>query len=240
MTVETFIGDGQVRLTQGTNAAVLIDGMQAFSVSSTENEVSLQNYDDGAGGKLDSYRELQDVTISIEFASHKKEILSSITRGTSSTLAAGAVTGEEHTAYTGWFVAFDKLPDTAQSIVVKSDSGATTLTIDVDYTLSTNGAGVTILQETNITANTIAFDYTALDTDEVIAFQSAPPIFKLQIDGFNKAKTKAYYFEAEKVRLGVPDSIALITAEFNTITVTGEILKADDSSYNGGFYKWRK
>lgn len=238
MAAETYIGDGIVYLTDGQNPSVEVRGMQAFSFSSDENEESIQNYDDGAGGKLDSFRELTAVTISLEFASHASEILKEMTRGSVADSGTTEITGEIHAAYAGQFIPLKYTPDTAQTLSVSSDSSP--LTLDTDYAISTNKNGLIILQDTNIVADQISVTYTPMESKELIAFQRSAPVLRLQIDGWNKAKSRPYLFEAERVRLGNPQDVALITSSYNTITVEGECLKAQAAEFSNGFFRWVK
>lgn len=247
--VETFKGDGQVHLTDSSNAAILVPGMQAFSFSAEENEISLQNRDDGSGGKLDSIRELTAVTLTMEFAAHNAEILARALRGSTTNSGETAITAEVHEAYLNAFVPFRYQPDMEVGVTVKADSGESsevTLQEGVDYEMSTNNNGIIIIDNTELTdtglvnPNKVYFEYTPVDSDEIIGYQGSAPLVMVQVDGWNKAKGRPYYFEAERARLGVVQNTSLITGEFNVISVTGEILKANSSGYDNGFFKLRK
>jgi hypothetical protein len=229
-----FQGKGIVRARKlgAANALLSLGNVSKLEISFDEEKKELKNYMTAGGGVLDSYSRITNITLDMTSDNFDPEALSRALRGTVTAVAGGAVVDEAHNdVVVGGFVPFNKLPDTALAVTVKK--GATTLTVDTDYTLEPDG--VTIKSGgTLITGDDILISYTALASTTLEALTVSGDVYELVFSGLNEVRSgKAFQVTAHRVKFGPMKGFGLIADEYGEYEMSADILADVTKTGNG-------
>ena len=143
----------------------------------------------------------------------------------SAAVAAGTVTNEvvEH-AYEGrWvYVAYPGI----SAVTVKSNSGANTLVVNVDYELDTRNGGIKILSDTLVVNNTLTVTYTHVGTQGMVsALKNASGEFQIRFNGINmNAPNTPVIVELKRAQINAAENLSLIGTDVTSLTFTGALL----------------
>lgn len=231
------LGDFYAKLYGVTAAALPMGSISKCAITHDENTQRQQNFG-RAGGTLNTKSRLTKVGVTMTLQSLSKSNLARALQGSASTVAAGAVVDEVHTAYKGALVPLENLNPT--SVVVKNSAGSTTYVLNTDYEVS--GLGIIPLASGAITdAQSIKVSYSHPDIDVVEALTSAAPELTIYFDGVNEAEANANIgVVMHRVKFSKAKQLALISEEFVSLELEGEMLV--DSAKVGDavskFYRW--
>lgn len=87
----------------------------------SEDQKELLDYTSAGGGTQNKIIRIKSIDASITLHDISPDNLAIALRGTTAAVTAGTVTDEPHVAYTNGLVQFNYIPDTAQTIAVKSN-----------------------------------------------------------------------------------------------------------------------
>lgn len=198
-----------------------IENTSVFRFSFSETEATLPDYRDASGGTDTSYKRVDAVTGQIDPRHYTPENWAMVLWGSTSNLAATAITGEEHIINAGAFVPTDRIIDMTVAPVVKK--GATVINT-ADYTVSPGGISVasTITTASVVDGDTITLDYTPLASFDVQALVTAAPLMSLFFEGVDAVSEEPVIVRGHKVRLGVAQNVDMIAEgdTFGTLTVS--------------------
>ena len=241
MSSYSYIGKGKVYGgKRGAFAKKFLGNVSALSLAVSENEIELLDFTQAGGGKDDSIRRIEDVTVSMSLRNISPENLATALLGTSAGVTAGAVVDEGKIAYLGGLVRLNNTPDPAVPLVVTNSAGAVTYVEGTDYTRTKSGFEV--LSTGTITeAQSLKVDYTKLAGDLVQLLTQSAADFSLTFEGLNEAKDngRPVIVDLFKVKFGAAQNFELIGDEFATLDLTGELL-VDDSIVGAGLSRYAK
>lgn len=98
-----------------------IGNVSALSLAVSEDTKELLDYTSAGGGTQNKIIRIKSIDASLTLHDISPDNLAIALRGTAGAVTAATVTDEPHTAYTDGLVQFDFIPDTAQTITVKSN-----------------------------------------------------------------------------------------------------------------------
>lgn len=241
--MSAFRGFGKIKIAPyasgasfGARAFADVSNASAFAFSFSQQEENLPDYRDGSGGTDASFSRIDVVSGNIDLRHFTAENLALGVWGTTSMLAATAITGEAHKAHAGKFVPADRLIDLTVPPVIKK--GATTLNT-ADYTVSTGGLTFADTFATSglIDGDDITFDYTPQASVDVQALIGSAPVVSIFFEGVNAVDEKDASARMWKCKLGVASNIGLITDTFGTLPITFTVLK-DETVVGSGTSKF--
>ena len=242
MRVETYkpyLGVGPVFIREaGQPGAALfhIGNTSELKLAHDENVIEQPDYDSPGGGTHAEVRRINSVTASFVMHDLNADNLAMATRGTTTAVAGGSITDEEHTAHVGGLIRL--LHPGADAVVLTSDDGQTTYT-DFEVT----GAGIKVLASGDLATAINALpdatvglpvkaSYTHPGYNQVEALTEAGKVWELVFDGMNEADGKACVVDLWRVNLGVASEVALKGDAFGSLPLSGKLLK--DSSKGAG------
>lgn len=221
-----FIGKGKMRIARYDSGASFalrkfrdIENTSEATLSFTENEQTLPDYQDASGGTDASYKRIETVTLAISPRHYTPENLADAVWGSTTAVAATPITGEASVCRLGAFVPTAKLIDMTVAPVVKKGVD----TVDAaDYTVHPSGiewkASVTTVGLTDEDAVTI--DYTPKVSVDIEALISTAPEVSVWFEGVNAVDGKYTVLHAFKGKIGVAQGIGLIGDDFGTLALT--------------------
>lgn len=142
------------------------------------------------------------------------------------TTAAGSVVGESAKAYEGKTVPLKYA--NVSAVVVKK--GATTLTLDTDYTVNAAAGSINILvgSPTITDGDTITIDYTHTGGTKIRGLTNTGSDYSLMIECKSKFDGLAQKVIIHRVALELAKSMALIGTGVNKLAIGGKILPAPE------------
>ena len=231
MTITNFAYKGRGR--------VYLDGREIGNVTSLElsfatEESSVKDYRTCSGGNYASSIDIDEANFSLTFADYSPDNIALAFFGTSSAIAAGAVTDESITSPSDVASGADRFVRTAypinteQSVVVTSDPAGTTYTAGTDYEV--RSGGILILGSGSIGASTaLLIDYTKIAATRVEALMAASVEKVMIIEGLNCAQSGApTVVEIYRAKPSPAEAFQLITEDFAAATLNGK-MDADTS-----------
>lgn len=234
-----LLGKGKVKIAAYSTAAVFNGrtffdhgNCSVFSPSFTEEEKSLANFRDAAGGKADSFKRIDTVSLAITMHEFRADNLALLTWGTTAAKNATAIVDEAGGNYNpGAFVPTKRVLDTTVAPVVKK--GAATVNT-ADYVVS--AGGITFITGTPATAGLVAGDditiaYTPKAGDDVQALVSGAPEVSIFLEGINANTNRWSIGRFWRCKLGVLSELPMIGEDFASFQLTAEVLK--DETVNG-------
>lgn len=234
----SYLGSGKIYARVAGAAAAMIElgNCSALNFAVTENVIELKDFTTPGGGTYNEVRRVDSVEVSLTAHDLDADNLKKALFGTSSNQAAGAVTDESLTAYTGGFIPLAR-PVNKSSTVTVTNSGATvTYTAGTDYEVRDGGL---FIPSTSTISNaaTILVDYTGLAFDTVQALTQSAQEYEMFFEGLNEARSgKPVLVRAFRVKLGAAQNISLIGEDFAALEMSGKILQ--DTTKTGGLSKY--
>ena len=201
-----------------------------------ENGEVIENVS-GSGGVGASWPTRTQFNLSMAMRSVKKEHLAIALQADLTSKAAGSVTDEAHTAYSGKFI---RLEHTNISTVVVTDgTGTTTYTVADDYIVHAEEGMVEIVAGGAITdESAVLVDYDYAAQGHLATNPSAIERY-LVFAGKNTANNdKQTRCEIYKCKLD-PSVLSLITQEAAELPITGVIEKDGLRAVGDQFYGWK-
>lgn len=241
----SYIGKGEIFLGPyaGGAAMVSIGNVAELTFSHGTEKKELLDYTSAGGGKANSIERITGVTMSIKAHDVNAANLALGAFGTTSTVAAGAVTNEPHAAYKGGLVPFDFVPDLTVAPVVTNVAGTTTYVAGTDYIVT--GAGIYVLSSSTIpdsvaSAVNIHVDYTKKAVSVVEALVASAQEYKLVFAGLNEAQSgKQVIVTVHRFKPGAAQNISYLGDDYASLDLPGEALS--DSLITGtGLSKFYK
>lgn len=208
-------------------------GNAQLALAISEEEQTLPDYTNVAGGNACSVRDISGVALTMTMYSFDKKNLALAVYGEASDGAGAAVVNEAVQLFAEGTTPLEFMWDgtTPPNLTV----GATVYAVDVDYTIS--AGGITVIPgsalDTAIAASvtgtpkflTGAIDYTHEDADVVEALTTSGKTFALRVHTQNKAAGGASeIWDYWKVQFGPTGGLNIITREFGSFEVSGEVL----------------
>lgn len=214
------------------NQPYLPIGNAQLQIAIAEDTQELPDYTSVAGGNACSVRDISGVSLTLTMYDYDKANLALAVFGAASVQAAGATVAEAVMAFSGGAVnPLAKMP-TIGTVVVKV--GATVYVENTDYTVVPGGfiviAGsaldIAIIAGTGTPKHlAVTVDYTHADSDLVKALVTSGKTFGIYVDCQNKAAgAKGENWLFHKVQFGPTGALAVITREFGSFEVAGEVL----------------
>lgn len=227
----SYIGKGEIFIQPYAGGAAMrsIGNCSALGFSHETEKKELLDYTSAGGGKANSLERITGVTLNITAHDVTAENLALGAFGTTSAVAAGAVTDESHTAYKGGLVVFNNIPDLGATITI--EVGATTMVAGTDYEV--NGAGIYVLDGGAITDGaTVLCTYTKKAADVIQALVNSAGNYKLVFVGLNEAQSgKQVIIEVHKFKPGAAQNVSMLGDDYAALELPGEALS--DSAITG-------
>lgn len=238
---QSFIGAGEVFVkpygSPETDGWRLIGNCGALTLAHSEDEKFVLNFRNSAGGKANSRTMISAVTLSANIYDRTAVNLAMGAKGTAAAVTSGSATNE---VQYGWHAAdrriiLNHLNPT--SIVVKNSAEVVTYVLNTDYTVS-NGL-ITVLSTGAITNGQelhISYSYAAYNKIEALVNSGIE--YAVKFYGLNAAQSDTpVVISMHKVKFGAAGEMSMISEDFVSLDVTGEIL-ADETIVTAGLSKY--
>ncbi len=224
-----YKGRGRVYLS-GREVGVV----SALELSFSTEETALKDYRTCAGGNYASSIDIDEANFSMTFHDYSPDNVALAFFGSTSAVAAGAVSDESITAPSDLaagadrFVATDYVINTEGAVVVTTDPAGTTYTVDVDYEV--RSGGIMILGAGSISADAaLLIDYVKIAATRVEALMSASVERVMIVEGLNCAQSGApTRVTVHRAKPSPAEAFQLISEEFAAATLNGK-MDADTS-----------
>lgn len=222
----------------GVNAGEPLGNSSKMTVAATFDKIVLENYR-GGGGNDDVFYQFKEGSITLEARHVTLDMLKIALGAEAESVAAGAVTDETHTVVAlGKLIALDNLQDMDEALVVSS--GATTYVEGTHYRRVTAGIIPLVVQSGGIAAAAeLTFEYTIHPHQVMQALVKSITEKGLLFDGVNQRNGSQWRGDFFRVGWSPCESYELISKEFMSFTLKGEILAYDGITTPGAskFYK---
>lgn len=198
----SFIGAGEMYLAaKGTGQFVSVLNLSSLKITPQTQDKQLINTTSAQGGVVDVYTDVQGVEIALGGISQfSRDNLALLFKGTTSTIAGGAVAAEAIKGYAGKLMPTAKLIDTTQAVSVKK---AGTAIAASSYVVTP--AGIRFLSPAvgYADGDALTVDYTALAAERIDALTNPSAEFECMFVGLNKADSGApVVVRGYRLRLG--------------------------------------
>ncbi len=237
--MSAFVGSGKIKVAPfdsgdsfGARAYVDVGNTSAFQFSFSENKQELRDYRDPSGGVDASVSRIESVTGSMDLRHFTADNLAMALWGTTSVLAATAITDEAHVCFLGKFVPTDRLIDTTVAPVVKKGAA----TVDTgDYTVTAGGITFadTVTTSGLVDEDDITISYTPLAGNDIQSLINSAPNVSVFFEGINAVTGKYASVRMYKCKLGVAANIGLIGDDFGTLQVSFTVEKDETVTGTG-------
>jgi len=232
-TEQSFIGKGKVYVGP-VSAGALTDAKRDVGnvgeliLSIESEEKSLMNYRTAGGGEANSIDRITGVNGTIKMYDWDIENLGMALFGSTSAVSAGAITNEEHVAYTGGLVRLSFAPDTAVAPVVTNTAGTVTYTATgatPDYVVTK--AGIEVLASGSISDGVaIHVDYTKDAGNVANALTTQSTEYALTLVGLNEAQSgKAVIVDLYRVKFSPVENLNFISDEYGELNLTFSVIQ---------------
>lgn len=218
-----------------------IGNVSVVNLTTDENVIEQPDYTTSGGGTHAEVRRINSVSVAMTLHDLNADNIALATKGTTTTIAASAVTDEPGTAHKGALIRLEN--PGATSVVVTSTDGNTTYT---GYEVT--GAGIVIGTSGDIAAAIdalgtpsdglpVLIDYSFGEFNEVEALTSGGKNWAITFDGMNEADgDKPCIVDLHKVNLGAASELSLIGDALGVVSLEGKCLKdatkgAGESAY---------
>lgn len=236
----SYIGSGKVWLRElgGSGALTQVGNCSALSFAVTEDTKELKDFTQPGGGTYNEVRRISAVEMSATLHDLSAANLARALYGSASTVASATVTDEAHADIVGGeLVPTAFLPSTITTV----KKGASTLTVNVDYTVEPSGI-VPILGGAGglVAGDDITITYTKAAQDVVQILVNSGKEYELLFDGLNEARSgKRTRVRAWRVKIGALANLALIGEDYAAMEVSGKLLK-DTTIVGAGLSQYAK
>ena len=232
---KSFIGKGTIYVCEKASDGgfLTLGNCSELSLAISEEKQEQADYQNAGGGVIASVSRIGSVTASVTALSLSANNVGLALRGLINTHASAVIVDETHTAYTGAFVPFEHLPDTAEAITVTNSAGDTTYTVDVDYAI--RNAGIEIIEGSTITnATEIKIGYTSLAGYDIEGLKAASKKYEVVFDGLNEADSgRPVLVKMHNVQFNPTQALALISEDFGNLPMTFDLLKDETITGSG-------
>lgn len=210
----------------GVNAGESLGNTSKFSVAATFDKIVVENFR-GGGGNDDVFYQFKEGSVVLECRHVSLSMLKLALGAESTAVAASPVDDETHTVVAlNKLIALDHLQDMDEPLVVSK--GATNYVEGTHYTRV--NAGIIPLSATSggiVVNDELTFEY-AVHPHQVMQALVKSIIEKgLLFDGVNQRSGSPWRFDFYRIGWSPSESIELISKEFMTFTLKGEILAWD-------------
>lgn len=221
-----FLGAGKIYLADVATPdnLIFIGNCSSLDYEAETQDIELQDYTSPGGGLDASVQRVSAVNISYNARHFNKANIARALFGTATSVNAGTVAKETHTAYPGAMIAL-KYPGATSVIVKKSDAPSTIYELDTDYIINAAGypeviAGGAITAATEVD---IAYSYGA--HADIQTLTASGKRFRMMFIGLNEARSgKPVVIEAFKVSHS-PASLGLIGDDFGGMEFSAKVEK---------------
>jgi hypothetical protein len=224
-TEESYIGVGKVWAGKKGKAKVHVGNVEKLDLSVEEDTKKLMDKTAQGGGVRNRVSTITGVTVDMTWTDFYPDNLAIAVFGNAATVAAGTVTDEPHTAFTGGLIRLAHI--NATSVVVKSGDGATTYVVGSDYTLS--AAGIVPLSAADGGAipddSPVKVSYSHPAQSVVEAITESGAELEVTFDGMNEAQSgKPVVVDIHRLRMSPGKGLSLIGSDFAKLEMKGEAL----------------
>lgn len=221
-----YLGSGKIYLADVSTPEnlIFIGNCSSLDYEAETQEIELQDYSTPGGGLDASVQRVSAVNISYNARHFNKANIARALYGTATSVVAGTVAKETHTAYPGAMIAL-KYPGATDVVIKTTDTVPVTLELDTDYII--NAAGYPeVIEGGAITAATevdIAYSYGA--HADIQTLTASGKRFRMVFIGLNEARSgKPVVIEAFKVSHS-PASLGLIGDDFGGMEFSAKVEK---------------
>lgn len=227
-----YRGKGTIYAKLSGGARLPLGNCSKLQLAVETEEKNLPDYESAGGGNVASDERITNVTASVTAHDLSPQNIAIASRGAVTAYAGGAVTDEAHAdIVVGGLIILDHIPDMTASVVVKR--GATTLTVNSDYSL-TGRSGITTIAggaNTLLDGDDLTVTYTGLADSIVQALVNAGLEYELFFDGLNEARSgDAVQLTLHKAKPS-PSSIDFLSDDYAGLELNFKVVK--DSTKNG-------
>lgn len=242
-----YIGSGKVyirdaSLTNGPN--YFIGEVSELKLSIDEEVKTLNSHTDSGGGTHAEVRRIDSVTASMTLHDLNADNIALATKGVRSSVDAGSVSDEAVTAFSGALIRLAN-PSPA-SVVVTSEDGLTTYTLDEDYEVRNeglfvvDGGAISVAVEALATPSDglpllVTYSHSAYSQIEPLTASSTD--WAITFGGMNEADSdNACIVDLHKVSLGAASEHSLIGDDFGNLALEGTLQKDTSKGSNQSAY----
>lgn len=239
-TNEYFTGNGDVLMRRvGSDCGTVSEGW--FKVGDA-NELMISiaqdfasHFESQSGNRLRTARWLNqtevDFTLSVQ--NFDLDVLTALLQGTKNAAVVGGSVIDEvigNVYEDRWvFTQYQGI----SAVTVTSNSGATTLVSGTDYSLDARNGGIYIIDDTNVTANSIEVDYTHVGIEGSVDALTVPvEDFQIRFNGRNlTSPDKPVIVTMNRAQVNASETLSLIGQEITSLTFTGALLPDSNEEY---------
>lgn len=209
---------------------------RAFNITLPEaNTITRKSYKrDSYGNTLDSVVQATGSgSVSVEIDDADPDILAMALLGTvgDNDASSGSVTDENVTAAHDLWRKLDHR--SVSNVVVQDVTDTTTYVSGTDYTINASSGMIKVLSSGSIADGAtlhVDYDYAALTSRQILAVQDTEVRSFVRLDGTNLANQKKVELTIPEAALIPSGDIGLISDDFVTYTLSGEIILRDGES----------
>lgn len=220
------------------NAPLLPVGNAEATINQELAEIEQDNFQ-SLGGKACKVEYIDSVTLDLVLHCTSPENLALAFMGTRGQRTGSAVVDEAHPVNSiDELIPFLYVPRADQPVVVTNVGGGTTYVEGEDYIRTNSGIKIIEGSDIAVDGSNIVVDYTYGNNYYVDAQTVAGKEFLVVLDGVNVGggSQTPVVLKAWKVKFGPTDSFSLLTAEFASINLSGEILRDDTKNAGSKFF----
>ncbi|MCP1675444.1 hypothetical protein J2T57_002594 [Natronocella acetinitrilica] len=217
-----YLGSGRVYV--GRRRVGVVSDLQ---LQVEENTIDLIDSENPGGGTANSVSRVTAVNMTMSLRDFRPENLALALRGRVRNVAAGTVTGEEHSVVVDRLVRFEHIDATEVEV---TDGDTTTYVAGTDYELTASGliplSGGAFANATEEEPMAIEVDYEFGAEAIAEALVEAGQEFEVVFDGVNEADSGApMVVDVYRFRPSPAEALALISADdFAALEVSGRVL----------------
>lgn len=236
-----FRGQGRVLMaprdsTGPTGAWVHIGDTERLEVNVSQEFLEIQESCSGNRNTVLYTPTSSTWEVAMDAMNFSKENLARAYYGTGSDVVAGAVTNESVKAYAlNTVVPLANISIKSSPAVVVTQ-GATTLTLNTDYTVDYTNGSITLISAANLTGSapyTLEVDYSYNAQDNFEAVTGTQQDYAIRFEGINTVTGKAVVVHLWRVAMSLAETLSLIQTEVNRFTMSGRLLPAPEISTVG-------
>lgn len=217
-------------------AALLPVGNAEFTITQELTEIEQPNFQ-SLGGNQCKVSFVNSMSLEMVLHCLSVENLAKAFLGSATVLTGAAVEDETHLVNAvGELIPFAHTPDKSVAIVVTNEGGSETYVVGEDYEVT--NAGIKILDGDIELGENIEVSYSYGNNLRLEALTTSQKTFYVVFDGVNVGEDKEtpVVIKFYKVKLAPTDSLAVITTEFASLNLTGEVLKDDSVATGSKFF----
>lgn len=226
ITENSYIGKGVVYIKNRASGGFrFLANCESLTQAFETEEKSIPNNTAAGGGEWDSLTRVTGATASAAMFDFSPENLALATNGSVTAITATPIVAEAVTATAlGEIVPTLKMINTSVAPVVKNVGGATTYTVNTDYTVS--AAGITpVVGGTMVAATGFTVGYTPVAGSAVEMLMAAAGEYTLMVDGLNEADSgKPVRITLHRAKPAATSGLEYIGDDFGTLPIDFKLL----------------